>query len=148
MPRAGDPTVVIDAAVAEHLEILRGAALAGLRVISRIKHGHAIHQALLHAVDRFWLRNFCGFERGGRDVNDVMKLAADFAPGFDAFRPMHHHAVARAAKVRGDLFGPLERRVTRPGPADGKMRERVRTTQVASHFGGTRNGMVMHWPKG
>jgi len=22
------------------------------------------------------------------------------------------------------------------------------TKQVASHFGGTRNGMVMHWPKG
>ena len=32
--------------------------------------------------------------------------------------PGHAHALPRAAEVRGDLLGPLERRVERPGPAD------------------------------
>ena len=55
-----------------------------------------------------------------------MKLAADFALGFDPLGPVEHHAVARAAEVTGDLLGPLERRIARPCPADGEVRERRR----------------------
>ena len=41
-------------------------------------------------------------------------------------RPVHDHAVARAAEVAGDLLGPLERRVARPRPADREVREGLR----------------------
>src|SRR4051794_15805517 len=57
----------------------------------------------------------------------MMELTANFAFGFDPLRPVHHHAVARSAEVAGDLFGPLERRVAGPSPADGEMRKGGRT---------------------
>ena len=43
---------------------------------------------------------------------------------------MDDHAVARAAKVRGDLLGPLEGRVRRPGPAHRHVRFRLRAADL------------------
>ncbi len=47
-----------------------------------------------------------------------MELAANLALSFHPLRPMHDHAVARAAPVRGDLFRPLIGRAKRVRPAD------------------------------
>ena len=54
----------------------------------------------------------------GRDVDHVMELGADLALALDSLRPVHDRAVARAAPVRGDLLGPLVRRVHGVRPAD------------------------------
>ena len=60
-------------------------------------------------------------------------------------RPVQHHAVARAAEVAGDLLGPLERRVARPGPADGEVREgrgAAPVVDVAHHLVGLADDAV------
>ncbi len=59
------------------------------------------------------------FEDRRHDVNDVMELVADAAQVLDVARPRNAHALPGAAEVRGDLLGPTERRVERPGPAHG-----------------------------
>ena len=59
-----------------------------------------------------------GFEDRRHDVDDVVELRADAALVLDPLRPGDDQAVARAAEVRGDLLGPLERRVHRVRPAD------------------------------
>ena len=48
---------------------------------------------------------------------------ADAALVGDMPRPRHAHALAGAAEVRRHLLAPLERRVERPGPAGGVVRE-------------------------
>ncbi len=51
-----------------------------------------------------------------------MPLRANFALRFDAFGPVYDQRVAGAAVVRGDLLGPLERRVRGYGPTRLKVR--------------------------
>ena len=53
----------------------------------------------------------------GADVDHVVPLRAHLALGLDAVRPVHDERVARTAVVRGDLLGPLERRVAGVRPA-------------------------------
>ena len=89
----------------------------------RVEHGDAVHRALRHAVDRLRLRQAGGLEHGRGHVDHVVELAADLALRLHALRPVEHHAVAGAAEVAGDLLGPLEGRVARPGPADREVRE-------------------------
>src|SRR5207244_6086068 len=65
-----------------------------------------------------------GFENGRGDIDDVVELRANTALVLDPRRPGHDQAVARAAKVRGDLLGPLEWCVHRMRPTDGIVVER------------------------
>ena len=53
----------------------------------------------------------------------------------------HHHALARAAEVRGDLLGPLERRIERPRPRHRHVRRGLRRAPdvVELHLLGDRN---------
>ena len=133
LPRKGDrrrgrhPSVVIDGAIAEHLEILRRVSGrgVGVRLVPCVRHAHPFHGALLDAVDRIGLRNAGRFEDGRSDVDDVMELAADAAHVVDMAGPGHGHALGRPAEVRRHLLHPLERRVHRPRPRRGKMRERL-----------------------
>src|SRR5450631_33372 len=48
----------------------------------------------------------------------MVKLGADAALVLDTRGPGHDHAVPGTAEVRGNLLGPLERRIHRVGPAD------------------------------
>ena len=54
-----------------------------------------------------------------RHVDDVGELRADLALGLDPLGPVDDRAVARAAPVRGDLLGPLVRRIHGMRPAHG-----------------------------
>ena len=123
--RARHPSVVIDGAVAEHLEILRGVpgGRVGVRLVPRVRHAHAFDRALLDAVDRVGRRDAGRFEDGRHDVDDMVELAADAADVVDVAGPRHGHALGRAAEVRRHLLHPLERRVHRPRPAGRKVRE-------------------------
>jgi hypothetical protein len=70
---------VIDGAIAEHLEVLRGMPGLGVGVclVPRVHHAHAFDGNLLDPVDRVGLRNASRFENGRHDVDDVTELAAD-----------------------------------------------------------------------
>ena len=60
----------------------------------------------------------------------MSELGADFSFGFDSRRPMDHHTVGGSAVVGCDLFGPLERRIAGPGPANRIMWERARGAPI------------------
>ena len=113
------PALVVDAAVAEHLEVLRLAPLGGVGVVEGVAHAHALDRLLRDAVNRRRLGQAGRLEHRRRDVDHVVELAAHLALGRDALRPVHDRAVAGAAPVRGDLLRPLVRRVHRVRPADG-----------------------------
>ena len=119
MLRHRRPTLMIDAAIAHHLEILDGMSLGRLRVAEGGRHADALERRLRDPVDEGWLGQSRDVEDRLRHVDDVMELAANLAFSLHALRPMHDHAVARAAPVRGDLFRPLIGRAKRVRPADG-----------------------------
>ena len=134
---AGDrgPALVVDAAVAEHLEVLRLAALRRVGVVERVGHRDAVQRHLLDAVDEGRLRQPGGVEHGRGDVDHVVELGADLALGLDASRPVDDRAVARAAPVRGDLLRPLVGRVHRVRPADRVVVVRLRRAEVVDALG-------------
>ena len=123
--RRRDPAVVVDGAVAEHLEVLRGVPGrgVGVRLVPCVGHAHAVHRALRDAVERIRRRDAGRFEDGRNDVNDMVKLAADAAHVVDVAGPRHGHALSRPAEVRRHLLHPLERRVHRPRPGGREVRE-------------------------
>jgi hypothetical protein len=55
---------VVDASVAEHLEVLRLVPLRGLGVIERIEHAAAFDRCLLNAIDDGRVRQTGRFENG------------------------------------------------------------------------------------
>src|SRR5262245_3500528 len=121
MQAPGDPAVMIDSAIAKHLEILRDAAARLVLAVEGVGHADAFDRLLRHAVHHARLSDAGEFEDGRCNVDDVMELRAQPALVLDALRPGHDEAVAGAAEVRGDLFHPLERRRSSPAPADGIM---------------------------
>ena len=119
MLRHGRPTLVVDAAIAEHLEVLHVVRVRRLRIRKAGRHADAFERRLRDAVDDGRLGQSGNFEDRLGHVDDVMELAADLTLAFHAVRPVHDRPVARAAPVRGDLLGPLIRRAERVRPADG-----------------------------
>ena len=122
LPRCGvlghsAPPLVVDAAVAEHLEVLCFVPLRRRGVVEAVEHARALVRALHHAVYHRRLGEAGCLEHRRREVDDVAELMALAALLRDAFRPVHDRAVARAAPVRGHLLGPLVGRVHRPRPA-------------------------------
>ena len=114
----GGPAVVVDAAVAEHLEVLRRPALGGAGLVERIAHAHALDRRLLDAVHVRRLGQSGGLEHRRRDVDHMVELRPHLAARGEAVRPVHDRAVARSAPVRSDLLRPLVGRVHRVRPAD------------------------------
>ncbi len=65
VPGTGGPAFVIDRPVAEHLEILRGAAVLGLGVVKGVQDAHPLDRPLLDAVDDVGLGNADRLQHGG-----------------------------------------------------------------------------------
>ena len=86
--RVGQPAVVVDAAVAEDLEVLRLVPVLRLGVGERVDHAHAFDGRLRRAVHRLGLGQAGRFENGRRDVDDVMPLRPHFALGLDPLGPV------------------------------------------------------------
>src|SRR5438270_13716726 len=107
MPGYRSPTLVVDATVAEHLEILGLVPIGRLGIVECVEHADTLYRGLLHAVDNHWLRQSRRFQDRRGHVDDMRELSADLSFGFDAFRPVHNRAIARAPPMRRDLFGPL-----------------------------------------
>ena len=80
MPCDRGPALVVDAAVAEHLEVLCLVPLGRLGVVERVRHADAFDRMLLDSVDEERLGQAGHFKDGRRDVDHVMELACGFRP--------------------------------------------------------------------
>ena len=120
----GEPTVVVDGAVAYHLEILRAARGWGVsvRFVEGVRHAHAFNRLLSHAIDHDGRLNAGRFKDRRHDVDYVVELRADAARIVDVTGPGDGRALTGAAEVRRDLLGPFEWRIKGPGPAHRHMR--------------------------
>src|SRR6185436_14910931 len=107
--RAGVPAVVIDAAVADHLEVLgpAGRRRVGIRLVEGVGHAHAFDRLLLDAIDQLGRPEARRLEDRGHDVDEVVELVANAALVLDAGRPRDRQALPRATEVRRDLLGVL-----------------------------------------
>ena len=118
MARDCSPALVVDPAVAEHLEVLRLPPFRRIGVVERVVHAQALDRPLRDPVHRLRLGQAGCLEHRGSNVDHVVELAADLALRLDALRPVDDRAVTRSAPVRGDLLRPLVGRVHRVSPAD------------------------------
>src|SRR5262249_45363632 len=105
-----NPAIMIDCAVPEHLEVLRGTSARRIIVREGIGHADAFDRLLRHALHHAGLGNARCFEDRWRDVAEGVKLRAKPALVLDALRAGYNQTVACATEVRGDLLHPLERR--------------------------------------
>src|SRR5436309_10379840 len=103
---------MIDSTVTEHFEILRVAFRPSLRIrrVERIGHAHAFDRFLLDPVDFVRCLDAGGFKDRWHDVDHVMELGANTTRVLDVTGPRDAHALPGAAEMRGNLFGPFERR--------------------------------------
>ncbi len=114
---AGKPAVLIDATAAVVVEVL-GMLVAGcIGVGEAVGHTDAVNRILLEAVHHLGRVDVENVIDSRRDVVDVMELRAWRLVGLDTRGPGDRQRIARAAKVRGDELGILERRVAGPRPA-------------------------------
>ena len=130
VPRHRGPALVVDAAVAEHLEVLCLMLLGRLGIVERVRHADAFDRMLLDSVDEGRLGQAGHFKDGWRNVDHVMELGADFALPLDSLGPVHDRSVARAAPMRGDLLGPLVRSIHGVRPAHGIVVVRFRPAEL------------------
>jgi hypothetical protein len=75
---------VVDAAVSEHLEVLRLMALGGIRIVERVSRADAFDRPLLDAIDEQRLGQASWIQDRRRDADHVVELAADLASGPDS----------------------------------------------------------------
>src|ERR1700722_8413889 len=87
------PALMVDAAVAEHFEVLCLMLLGGLGIVERVTHADAFDRMLLHSVDEGRLGHTCHFQDGWRDVDDVMKLSAELTCALDSLGPVDDRPV-------------------------------------------------------
>src|SRR4029450_4816463 len=93
------PAPVIDAAINEHLEVLRLAVLGSAGIVKRGRHALALIWLLLHPVDKRWLRYPGCVENGGGEIDHVAELGTHLTFRLDSGWPVDDRAVARAAPV-------------------------------------------------
>ena len=109
--------VVIDTAVAHHLEVL-GAPAVNPGIGERGQHRLALDGHLLDAVHHGRGLDARRGEDGGRQVDDVVKLVPEPTGVGDVSGPRNGQAVAGPPEVRRHLLHPLERCVQGPRPPD------------------------------
>src|ERR1035441_586198 len=83
----------------------------------------------IYAVSFYRLGKTRRIEDRRCNIGHILKLGANAVNILDAFWPINHHGIARAAKMRSDALAPLEGRVAGPRPTDRVMRRGVRAAQ-------------------
>ena len=123
--RRRNPALVVNRAVAEHLEVLRGmpGRRVGVGLVKRVGQARTFDRQLLDTVDRVGRRDTGRLEDRRHDVDDVVELAANVARVADVAGPRDRHALRRAAEMGRYLLHPFERRVECPGPRRRVVRE-------------------------
>ena len=115
--RRRHPAILINGTAAVVVEVLDLFARWRLGIGEGVGEAHAIHRILHEAVDDLRRLDAGDFVDGGHDVVDVVELRARRPVGLDALRPRDDHRIARAAEMRCDQLGVVERRVAGPRPA-------------------------------
>src|SRR5262249_53339193 len=115
------PAVVVDAAVDEHLEVLRPPRLRSVLVRERLEEARAFDRLLFDAVEHRRRGDADRLLARGHDVDDTRDVRAPPAFVFDLRGPGDDHGVRGAAEVAGYLLGPLERRAHRVRPGAGEV---------------------------
>ena len=87
VPGHRGPALVVDRAVAEHLEVLRLVALGRGGVVERVAHARALDRRLLDAVHERRLRQPGRLEHGRRHVDHVRELRPHLAARRDPVGP-------------------------------------------------------------
>ena len=130
--RPCEPAVMVDRPVSHDFEILRVMLGRGVRIrlVEGVSHAHAFDRLLRDAVDHDRCRNAAGFEKGRRNIDEMVELRAHATHVGDMTGPGDGQALPGAAEVRRYLLGPLERRVERPGPRYRHMRLSLDRTPV------------------
>src|SRR5262245_43352624 len=111
MPGYRNPAVMVQGAIAEHLEVLRVPLFLRLRVVEAVHHADALDGLLRHAVELGWCGNVRCLQDRGHEINHVVELGADPPPVLDARRPRDDDRVACTTEMRRNLLAPLEGRV-------------------------------------
>src|SRR6266516_4594310 len=130
MPGACYPAIMVNSAVTKHLEVLGRMTVLSFCVIKGINHRRSIERKLLSAIHHLWKRQTNCFEHSWGNIYHMTELRPDLPLSFDSFGPMHHHSVASASPMRGNLLGPLERGIQSMCPANRIMRKSIRTSPV------------------
>ena len=130
MARHRGPALVVDAAIAEHLEVLSLVPFGSGGSVEGIQHADAFDGLLLHAVDGDRLGETSGFENCRCDVDHMVKLRAELSLAFDSLRPVDDGAITRATPMGCDLLGPLIRRIHGVRPAHCVVVVGVRAAQL------------------
>jgi hypothetical protein len=92
----GKPAILVDAPVACHLEVLRGAARLRLAVIEGVEHADAMDGLLSDTMDDLGLGQPDCLQDSRGNIDDVVPLRAQAALLRDVLRPMDHHRLADA----------------------------------------------------
>ena len=111
-----NPTIVINRAVTEHFEVLRGALARTVATFHGVQHRHAVYWQLLQAIHNGRNINASSSQQRGHHINNVMELRTQTTGFANACRPLNSHGITCATKVRRHLLHPLERRVKCPCP--------------------------------
>ena len=130
MPGDPGPPLVIDATVAEHLEILQVVHLGRIGLVEGIGHAEPFERSLLDAIDRGGRRNAGNLEHGRGNIDDMGELRADLVAGLNSLGPVHDRAIAGTAPVGRDLLGPLVRGIHGMRPADRIVVVRLRAAKL------------------
>ena len=133
-PRADrPPAVVVDRAVAEHLEVL-GVVVAGRsRLVEGVGEADPVDRRLGHAADALRRLDAQGFQNRRDEVDDVPVVLAHLAARLDALGPGHDARVGGAAPV-GLALPAAEGRVAGVGPAPGVVVEGLDAAQLVDHL--------------
>src|ERR1700738_2857553 len=75
--RAGPPAILIDATIADHLEVLDLVRAGRIGMIEGVDQARSFQRQLLDAVNLTWELDSSQFVDGRRDVGDVMELTAE-----------------------------------------------------------------------
>ena len=113
------PAVVVDATIADDLEVLRRpAATLGL-IHQAVDHADAVARLLRDAFEGLGRVDAGRLEDRGEHIDDVVPMLVDRSGTARAVRPMEDHPVAVPTVMRRDRFHPGQRRVHRHGPPHG-----------------------------
>jgi hypothetical protein len=101
--------------MAEHLEVLRVAVAARVRLIESMREADAVHRGLAHAADLGGRLDAEQIKHRRRHVDDVRVLRTNLTRCLDPLRPGNDERVTRATAV-GLALPAAERCVARPRP--------------------------------
>ena len=112
---------MVERPLAHHFKILgrvtRG--FLGVLRIEGVSEARAFDRLLLDAIHGLGGRDAGDFEERRHHVDHMDELLPQRTLVLDAGRPRHNHVLVDAAKPRGVLLEPVERRVKSPRPTGG-----------------------------